>query len=848
GPSLEGIELRNREAARYARWSAMAAGIIVLIVAGVYVKRKILEVQVRHGQPPAVPASVKQSSAEFAYSKVDKDRTIFTIRASHATEFKDQNRAVLEDVWITIYGQKGDRNDNIHTRECSFEPKTGAVRCEGDVEINLQSAQRAAGQPAGSGETPQTIPLRGTSGAVVIKTRDLTFNRQTGLASTSQPVDFTLPDGQGRGVGMSYSSDQAIVRLERDVQLDMQPSEQTGGLPVRATGSSLEIRRNDRVVTLAGPASVKQGERELTAEAIVIELDDQFHARRATAMGHPVLRSGEGGASLTTTAEKFEGFLSAEGWVERVVAEGNVAGTRTSAKGSDHFSAAQTEFAMLPKQNLIETMTATGGVKLESQDAAGTRRLTTEALRAKFSATGGARQGTGKSATLAAPGAAPGPAKTADQQRIESAETLGPATIETHAADDTTKLHAGKFVVQFGADGRFEKLMGHSGAEITRQSGKGAPQTSTAADLVATFDASGEWATLDESGNVHFQQGDRRATAAHAHIDRAADTMALEGSPVLMDAESRTTAAKVMIGQKSGEIHATGGVVSTYLPPAKDGSTSGSAASAINLGSGAAHISADALEGSTTSGHVKYTGRARVWQGESVLDADTVEIWRDEKKMQATGHVIAVFPQAAGQSIVPGDPQGITAKAGSKTSGASGGSPSANTVVKANGLLCPASQSGARSGPTLWQIRAPQMTYWDAEARAHLEGGVTATSQQGTLVSQTLDVFLAPAPTPKGNAGGSSSGAAPPTSRQLSRALALGSVVVSQGDRRGTADQAEYTASDEKFVLSGGKPTITDASSDTTTGRSLTFFVANDTILIDSQEGSRTLTKHRVEK
>ncbi|MGB6845117.1 MAG: hypothetical protein WBE09_09485, partial [Candidatus Acidiferrales bacterium] len=71
---------------------------------------------------------------------------------------------------------------------------------------------------------------------------------------------------------------------------------------------------------------------------------------------------------------------------------------------------------------------------------------------------------------------------------------------------------------------------------------------------------------------------------------------------------------------------------------------------------------------------------------------------------------------------------------------------------------------------------------------------------------------------------------------------------VSQGDRRGTADQAEYTASDEKFVLSGGKPTITDASSDTTTGRSLTFFVANDTILIDSQEGSRTLTKHRVEK
>ncbi len=72
--------------------------------------------------------------------------------------------------------------------------------------------------------------------------------------------------------------------------------------------------------------------------------------------------------------------------------------------------------------------------------------------------------------------------------------------------------------------------------------------------------------------------------------------------------------------------------------------------------------------------------------------------------------------------------------------------------------------------------------------------------------------------------------------------------MVRQGDRRATAEQAEYTAGDEKFVLSGGDPAITDAASDTTTGHSLTFFVANDTILIDSQNGSRTLTKHRVEK
>jgi hypothetical protein len=81
----------------------------------------------------------------------------------------------------------------------------------------------------------------------------------------------------------------------------------------------------------------------------------------------------------------------------------------------------------------------------------------------------------------------------------------------------------------------------------------------------------------------------------------------------------------------------------------------------------------------------------------------------------------------------------------------------------------------------------------------------------------------------------------------LDRVLAEGAVVVRQGGRRAMAERAEYTA-DGKFVLSGGRPTLTDASSDTTTGHSLTFFVANDTILIDSQEGFRTLTRHRVEK
>jgi lipopolysaccharide export system protein LptA len=485
------------------------------------------------------------------------------------------------------------------------------------------------------------------------------------------------------------------------------------------------------------------------------------------------------------------------------VADGNVAGSRQTAAGTDRFEAAHAVIAMLPEHNLLKDMTATGGVTGASQQGKDSRVLKTDALHVTFAASTG---------------------QSAEKQRIETVESLAPATVQSNSGDEATELHAQRVVAQFDANGHLEKLLGHSGVEVRRQTGKAAPQTSSASELIATFAKGDEWDSLDESGNVHFAQADRRATAAHAKISRATDTIALDGAPEFSDSTSRTTAGSVTINQKSNEIHAIGGVVSTFLStqPATQGATQvgtqqgAQMGNTINFGSGgSAHISADAVSGSTASGNVVYAGHARLWQGDSVLEADQIQLWRDEKKMQATGHVVAAFPQTAGaldqsfgkQSVAP---------------------------------------AKAPSGPVLWTVRAPSLTYWDDQGKAHLEGGVSASSQQGSLTSKALDLFLTPPGTPPGAATGTPTA---PAGRQLNRVVAQGNVIVRQGERRGVAEQAEYTAADEKFVLSGGQPTlIDDASSDTTTGRSLTFFVANDTILIDSQEGSRTLTKHRIEK
>src|SRR6202020_2123695 len=135
---------------------------VALIAGGTYLQRVIRQARAKARQPAAVAVTVEQQSNEFSFSKVENDRTLFTVRASRATQFKDENRAVLEDVWITIYGQDGSRNDNIHTHECSYDG-SGAVHCQGDVEIDMASAHPS---PEHSAYAAQ------------IKTRNLSLNRK----------------------------------------------------------------------------------------------------------------------------------------------------------------------------------------------------------------------------------------------------------------------------------------------------------------------------------------------------------------------------------------------------------------------------------------------------------------------------------------------------------------------------------------------------------------------------------------------------------------------------------------------------------------------------------------------
>jgi lipopolysaccharide export system protein LptA len=761
--------MKRSESARYARWSALVAVVLAASTGGVYLKRQYRAHVEKKNAPPAPPRDVERQSSGITFSKGDGTRTIFTVQASKSTDFKGQDASLLEDVHITVFGKKGDRHDVIHTQSCQYAKVDGGVQCNGDVQMELQSAADAERLREQSSAVPNIIR---------VETRGVTFEKATGRAQTVQPVKFSFPNGSGEGVGAVYSSEEGQLRLIRDVHLKMDASSVSKGTSksnsaaseVDIQGSSLEFGKTTHSILLFGPVTATTSAQQLTAGELFVSLDPAFRARsliaRPGTLGQTpeVVSRGSGGGSTKLHADQLTAELSPEGWVTTVVAEGNVDGTAPNGG----LQAEHGELEMWPRVNQAKLLTVRGNVRLRSRDPKTglQRNVKTEALQLNF--TGGQLD---------------------QQNRVQHSETLARGTIEWNdAAASRSKLTADKLALDFGATGKARQLVA-TGAVQTERELKGKPlQTADSKSGLIQMEPTGEWSKITMQGNVRLKEGDRSGEAQQAVFTKANQTAVLTGQALARDANSETHAAKITFNQATGETFAEGNVRSTDLS---------AKATSTQLAPAPTNLSSEHMEANSKTGRAIYTGHARMWQGASVLEAESIELSRDTRVVNAVGNVRAVFPQASSND-----------------------------------------QSQPKKQPSLWHISAGTLTYWDLENRAKLEENVVVQSVDQRMRAPVLDLFFT-------RAAGGKQGV--PGAAQISRAVGTGGVMVEEGDRRATAEKGVYTAEDQKFVLSGGNPTLYDAQEGTTTGRQLTFHIADDTIIVDSAEGMRTLTKHRVQ-
>ncbi len=218
------------------------------------------------------------------------------------------------------------------------------------------------------------------------------------------------------------------------------------------------------------------------------------------------------------------------------------------------------------------------------------------------------------------------------------------------------------------------------------------------------------------------------------------------------------------------------------------------------------HVTSQSMTAHSNGGAATYSGKARLWQDSNVIEAPSIQFDREHRSVIAQGN--------AGQPV-----QTMVVE-----------------PVKAKDAKSNASQTAA---PTAIAITGTKLTYTDSERKAHYEGGVVARGTEFTASASTLDAYLVPRS--QTNAGKSITGPG-----QLDHLVAQGDVLIQQPNRRAEGQKLVYTAAEDKFVLTGGPPSIFDAEQGKITGVSLTFFRRDDRVLVEGEASSPVVTTTRV--
>ena len=237
-----------------------------------------------HDVPSGLGTTVQQSTDGFTHSESRGGHTIYTLHASKAVQFKSNGHAQLHDVSITLYGAQGAPANRIYGSSFDWDPVNGIARAMGEVQIDFQG--NAAPGPQGGKASADEGESKNT---VHVKTSGLVFNKQTGLASTTERIEFRLAEAAGSATGASFDSQTGIVILASEVAFNSS----VGGNPLAVHARHAQFDRNSRLIYLL-QAVTDYADTHSSSDQATVSLRTDGSAFQIEAQGNVILTGSEG--------------------------------------------------------------------------------------------------------------------------------------------------------------------------------------------------------------------------------------------------------------------------------------------------------------------------------------------------------------------------------------------------------------------------------------------------------------------------------------------------------------------------------------------------------------------------
>jgi lipopolysaccharide export system protein LptA len=511
------------------------------------------------------------------------------------------------------------------------------------------------------------------------------------------------------------------------------------------------------------------------------------------------------------TADKGKLFLRADNTLDRILATGNVQVASEDA-ASEKVQSDEMELLAAEKQNTVNSVTFSGNVRVENS---GPQPVQGNAGRVVLNFTGNNVLSTVHSednVRLVQHQKPPSPSAgaqdvevtasvidfvVADGRRLQRADTSGAAQIALRPASGSgqqTLVTAGKFQAGFDDLGQLASLHGSPNAHIVSKTSGQPDRVSASNTLDATFHPGSGIDSIVQQGSVAYSDGERKAWGDRANYTPADQMLVLTGSPRVVDGGMTTTSRSMRMNRSTGDALADGDVKSTYsdLKAQPNG--------ALLAASDPIHVTARTMTAHSGPSVALYSGDARLWQNANVIQAPSIQFDRNQRSVVAQG--------------TPTQPVSTVL-----------------VQVEKSGKVTPV------------KITSDRLTYADNERKAHFEDTVQAKGADLTITSKVMDVFLQASDQAASNQPVTGTGAG---TGKIDHIVASGQVAIVQPGRRATGDQLVYTTSDDKFVLTGGPPSIFDAERGKITGVSLTLFRHDGRVVVEGNKTSPTVTQTRV--
>jgi lipopolysaccharide export system protein LptA len=747
----------------------LIVAIVVIVTAFLRARRQPSLPTIVEG-PPQLSGKVVSIIEGYKFIQTDPKtgREKLRMLAAKDTAYED-GRHELEKVDLTIFIIEKGKNFRVVSDRGVYLRDQSQVTFSGNVKVR-------------------------SSDGLEVKTELVIYEKQSEIARTEVPVQFSHGEISGSSVGAVLRFNDHVLTLTqsaRVINADPDPNKKDSQ-PVEIHGDRAEYVEKDGTVKFEGNVNVTQGERQGRADLATGFVNPKTKKiERIEARGAARLESREKGKASEAQSRDMDFFFDEERRLKNSVAFGDARVRSLEPDSPREITAERIDISYKPNEK---------GSVMQLINAQGRAVMRLEAI------LGSAREGDWSERVVEADALQANIRD--DGKNLARAEAAGNAVLTIMPKRITPRsekktLRAPKFVADFFETGNaiktfvaepnpvaeFDPMQPEVKDKDKDATAKRSKRILSGKKMTANFSQqTQDVSDMTVDGDAKFTEGERVAVAARGVYTASNQTLAMRGKPQLWDSTMRASADEIDTNVGVSESELRGRARTTYF----NRDSTGGAAPFKNRKQPVTVASDRALV-KHNEGAARYIGDARAWQGEDFVRAEYIEIDKGERTMTAWNNARSTFYDFERE------------------------------VEKGRKEVVPVFASSDR------------IIYTDANRTAHYEGSVKIRQGTDQIDSATADILM-------------------DEENKLISMTASKDVVMTQPARRATGDQVVYTAATDTAILTGNFAVVEDRERDAVTkSPKLTLHLrdarieAND----DNNGGSgakrRVRTTHRIQ-